>query len=966
MLYYQSCSPRVLHRIRYNAISLREKIALSRSVLWLLNLFFFFVDRTLTCLLLDMSVATRQQRLFEGFVEVCFCVYHPLFDICFQKKKKKKMLLEIMSKCNNPLDAALRSTACECLTQLEMAYPGLFSQVIGNFLVFAQTEVTFAHQSYLSLFLVCLENAARLVSVTSRRTLTLSDSSTSHATRKVQILVPRAMVPFVIPNVILGSDSTEALPSLGIGGAGSDTGLPDSCVNEIRKAIKSLVVEASTHCSPVYLYRFVVALYDLYRVCGADAVSPDLFRLYFFRLLDSGSPLLIASVLLIRKWFPALFESGEMVSNLRLMQKLHQCGHDIGSRPEQRAMALALISEFGSWCDGPDKSSLFALSSDLFWPSVFDDWSMARCKLLTLVNCFSPAHPSPHNLLQALSVVSEFRLHPPEHPLPRLVFAVLKRVLQHLPEQFDHVYRFLLDVVVYTPGLIPNLLSIVTPRNLMSDRLIGQLNQLLCSLEPVQLVSYIALVEQICCVPTVDPTQLLGRLLSCLDELLKRRLALKSSIGAEARSMEWNFGDSLLRVYTCALVVQSPSRLSVWSPVCQGLQSLWSLYPDLEIRDRAHHLWCLATRCPPEKAASLLHGPEDQLTAITATLSGEPTPMPPPLRVPKFLLLQPLARRKEEPHGRLPTSGDEPNWDSFIENYPPKEGDDESHHRTMRMGLRFMDESEISTREAKRRTKLSNNNTNTKAARAFEAQTPSSSMSKAEFMTPSPVSSSGVAASAASNFPGKPRTLVGATITVHPGTNCVARNPTIEVPLLREGDTFEFDLTVAVLQPLPVKLRCTIEFSCAPLPDATPQGWGDCILCATSTLGRIKWAVEALFCPIPRNPSPLIKKRLFETYWTGLASREMYGESVRRIVADRDAVLHSLRTSLLSAFVVEWVEEAVARLVIFLPPRYHLLLEFRIPSLEDQREHSHSCVVSIRTDFWPMLAQIDTYIDGAF
>ncbi len=49
-------------------------------------------------------------------------------------------------------------------------------------------------------------------------------------------------------------------------------------------------------------------------------------------------------------------------------------------------------------------------------------------------------------------------------------------------------------------------------------------------------------------------------------------------------------------------------------------------------------------------------------------------------------------------------------------------------------------------------------------------------------------------------------------------------------------------------------------------------------------------------------------------------------------------------------------EEAVQRLLIFMPPRYHLLMKVRM--------RPDSSVVSVRTDFWRVLPYIDPFIDS--
>lgn len=116
---------------------------------------------------------------------------------------------------------------------------------------------------------------------------------------------------------------------------------------EIRRAVKSLATDASTHFAVGQRFSFVLALRELHRVAGAEAVPLDVFRHDFFRLLDLASPLLLGALLLVREWFPALFES-EFVSNSRLLRKLLGCANDQYLGLEQRLLALQLLIEYAS------------------------------------------------------------------------------------------------------------------------------------------------------------------------------------------------------------------------------------------------------------------------------------------------------------------------------------------------------------------------------------------------------------------------------------------------------------------------------------------------------------------------------------------------------------------------------------------------------------------------------------------
>jgi hypothetical protein len=278
---------------------------------------------------------------------------------------------------------------------------------------------------------------------------------------------------------------------------------------------------------------------------------------------------------------------------------------------------FVVFCRFGCICDVDDiddnRKSLFSLHKSLV-PTVFDHWIIVEGKMFALINSHTHKNPSPQSLLQYLSVLSEFRLYDCNHQLPRIVFAVLKCVLLLREEQFDAVHRFVLDVVVYSPQFLPNLLELLSDyNNPATVKLLEQLNLLLCRLDPVQLVLYVPLLLRICSFPSLDPTILLSRLFLCVSVLLRDRMrdSDSQSRNLESISTEWSFGDDVVAVLIAAMIHQTPNRLSVWSPVGKLLEMLWKFFPDVEIRDRAHFLWLLCSRVPPERVAKILSGPEE-------------------------------------------------------------------------------------------------------------------------------------------------------------------------------------------------------------------------------------------------------------------------------------------------------------------------------------------------------------------
>jgi AP-5 complex subunit beta-1 len=68
---------------------------------------------------------------------------HQLIDLI-------QLLLEVAGKMKSETHLLLRATACDCLRELELAYPGILSSKIGHFYAMSQSETAHVFQHYLA------------------------------------------------------------------------------------------------------------------------------------------------------------------------------------------------------------------------------------------------------------------------------------------------------------------------------------------------------------------------------------------------------------------------------------------------------------------------------------------------------------------------------------------------------------------------------------------------------------------------------------------------------------------------------------------------------------------------------------------------------------------------------------------------------------------------------------------------
>lgn len=132
------------------------------------------------------------------------------------------------------------------------------------------------------------------------------------------------------------------------------------------------------------------------------------------------------------------------------------------------------------------------------------------------------------NILEVLACVDDFRFYAPGERPAIVVFSLLFRILIYFPSLLDPVYSFLLHTLRARPRFLVNLIRLINALSahahgnagiahgsagLASNhagglvlRMLQRFEEVLCSLPPRKLESYLALAERIVMEPLIDPT----------------------------------------------------------------------------------------------------------------------------------------------------------------------------------------------------------------------------------------------------------------------------------------------------------------------------------------------------------------------------------------------------------------------------------------------------------------------------
>lgn len=320
-----------------------------------------------------------------------------------------ELLLIVVNRPNHGIDRQARAIACECLRELEKAYPCLLSHVVGHLWSLCQSERTHSSQSYILLFTTAISNI-----VAQRSSVSILSTS-----------VP--LVPFSVPQYVLAPDlnsNREVSPGLN--------------AKELRRAI-SFLLESPQIFTPPAMMEFMTLIMP---VALALELQASMLKVQFFGMIYSFDPMLCHVVLMMYLHFLEAFDEqeGEIARRLLLI-----------SRETQQHLVFRLLAIHWllglSRTDSPlakkmDSAADMGLN---FYPKVFDPLALIALKLdllaftsirstMSKAETFSAEEPesgkSVVKLLQdGLECVSAFKWLPPGSTETAVAFRAFHKFL---------------------------------------------------------------------------------------------------------------------------------------------------------------------------------------------------------------------------------------------------------------------------------------------------------------------------------------------------------------------------------------------------------------------------------------------------------------------------------------------------------------------------------------------------------
>eukprot|EP00051_Salpingoeca_urceolata_P006569 m.86803 g.86803 ORF g.86803 m.86803 type:complete len:1080 (+) comp14888_c0_seq1:58-3297(+) len=522
------------------------------------------------------------------------------------------LLVEKMT-VNQLAAMTVRRTACQCLHELELSWPGMLASKLGYLFAMCQEEKTHIGQEYVALFATGLRHATQLL---------------HHDEQPPDILSTArgALQPFVYEPCVLASQPEQALFS----DAGSIKQLPQGRTDDLKRAI-SFLVESSSQLSPPALLFVFARLIECVHAAG---VSPKGFTDTFSRLVAAADPSTVHVLLLLKVHFGD--DLVDPASDRRLFERLARNVNHPALSSELRALSLCW-----AW-----RCRLFPLlSSDVppffdvapyLFPDICDLPQLLAPKVDALIavvlgacgDSKASGFRLPGELLVALRCFDSFPAHGPAGwPVQGLYRSLLWLYLGLADTTVgEEVYGFVLQTALKYPKFLTNTVDLAeavlrhAPGSDFLQNILATLVRAIVRKSTKSIVAglmhFLVLFERAGREKLISPTTYLVRLYDVLR------------VSDVCKQGRWAVGDAILGVCR-TLLCHQPTPV-ILKPLGDLLYLLWTSFNDIDIRDHARFYYMVLTNVSGEHLLAILAPSSDpnMTHVVSSGMLGTSTSFP--------------------------------------------------------------------------------------------------------------------------------------------------------------------------------------------------------------------------------------------------------------------------------------------------------------------------------------------------
>lgn len=562
-----------------------------------------------TVILISKETLENNQEVFVDFVEV---------------------LTDVIDVVNNPFNLLVRRTACDCLWELEMSYPGLLHAKLDHFYAKSAAENSPIFQSYMVLFVTVLRHAMELLLQESANRLDdncVNSLLTSRTEPLKPLYLPKdASKQFLPVTIQAGALSSRSLT------------LPENVdTKELKRAV-SFLMDNIGFLSTTGIFH---VMFQLMQCVKLAELAPNMFKSQFITWVSTTDLSVFHVLLLLKlKFSDDLFLEGD---ELLLLHRMLLVSSQPTLAQGQRLLCFEWLMHF------PTEEDTLILQPTVphcldysqfrfFYPSVFDSVDVTVDKLKVLCLCLD--HETLHSSESA------------GVPLMQCLMPLLKRVRQgiggktvvalfrilfwyykhHWDSELEReIYKLVLSIVTDHPQFIPhtvdllNSVSAITPDSKLPTDLLRSLSDHVVS-QPVEsvlpnLTHHLKLLSLAMRGSDIQPSPTMRFLIQILD---------KADI---ARKGDWTVGNCVLAV--CYSILLHHNSSSTITELGNLLLFICATYRDIDIRDRARFYYCLLTNVSSKKCSKILTS-ETAKQGLPHVIADDITtstfPVPPPVK----------------------------------------------------------------------------------------------------------------------------------------------------------------------------------------------------------------------------------------------------------------------------------------------------------------------------------------------
>ena len=811
-------------------------------------------------------------------------------------------------------ERTLRLYAAECLRELEDAFPGILAPLFPEIVALSQYEITHASQSYFSLITTIANNFPS--SILSEDNVTSSLSSPTESRSSSDVGIPLKDIPKIV--FILPYTSIDNAPKVSIQKeAFTNSEANNNLDISISEKEIGYLFESLFKCTPWSIVDSLSLLLSIVENQNIPILSwcED----FFFRFKCTDFLPIFHQLVCFYLKYSDLFQHHADMLRQRILWFVDSSS---SSSLDEKNLVLSWLIEIYPKLF----PSLSPIPKPLFLDT-FDEICSRGKKTLLLYHIrywILDSSKEEKNNVITLEYPKPFRYFPSNHFSSSMLQDTLYFIICNIPNLLKDVCEFIRDLLIESPRfsiILLNLLNGSNGKQLPNEPFL-QLLRMACQLVQSDYVmdnieSYLDIIEFLLSQSIVDPLPLIILVINMLEQQENFEYGKK-----------WNIDNRILSIVRNIIKIHETNRIH--SSLVQLLEYMQRFSADLDVRERSGFILRLLNRVPHNFIQLILS--HSELSTLENTLNN----------------IAPI-------HSVVESNESKNQSKSKIENsgiqFTIKENNEEEFYKE-RSQLEWVISND------KRIEILQNQNTDSEDIQLPIWNEYWNNIHTSDFTCSYslPLEINQLESSKDSIF--------SISIYITPehkdASGLYFPFPIVHIPVLSPNIShFLSELACKPKKPIPLSLSIQATYQ-----DNTGEFYRE-------NLPPIQIQFKYMIFPLPIQPHSEEDKNeeyfsyFFTKLWNNILEEEEGAESLKVIQKPKKQILETIKKSKILQIIKlpsknedKDDETTEIQFIGFLPPHYHILMNFEIESKQTK--------INMRSDFWAILSHVDPFVNQIF